>query len=626
VGAGDGTRTRDSLLGRQELYQLSYSRQEHPKYTDKPTTIDDAPGTIPTAGVNSVMQPGSRVVRLVRVPTFLGVLLMLAAACAGPGAGGQRSPSQGEARSTPTILRLAVHEPVEVLYGESANVQRELGDIFNGSLAFLDHSGQVHPKLAEKIPSIADGDWRTSPDGTMEVTWKLKPNLKWHDGTPITAEDVAFGVRMFSDPGSRFSVPLAIRFIDEAVAVDPQTVTMRYRRVYNGAAVNITPDFPMVPRHVLQETYTQVGAEGLSGSPVWTTEWVGVGPFRLMNHVLGNQIEGAAFDDYVFGRPRIDRVIVRIIPDVNTIVANLLANELDGVLTGALEAAHAADLRRRWEAPGQGTVGVVQNRVRQMQLQYRDTSLPWASDLRIRQAALHVVDRQAIVDGLIHGLTSVADVPALPSSPLYASLERRGFARYPYDRAQGERILDAAGWPRGADGIRRNAAATVFTWNPAVSGEPDLPEVLVIVDGYKAAGIASEPDLIPDSMSSNDRNERRGRSHSITRSSGLDSSYWERFISSEISTPENRWRGNNTGGYSSPALESLYGQWRVALDPGTRAERETDLAKMVADELIALPLFYNVDVFAYRKGLIGPKANNGEGRNVSLDAHTWRYE
>jgi ABC-type transport system substrate-binding protein len=158
-----------------------------------------------------------------------------------------------------------------------------------------------------------------------------------------------------------------------------------------------------------------------------------------------------------------------------------------------------------------------------------------------------------------------------------------------------------------------------------VSGDPDLPEILVVVDGFKAAGMTSEPDVIPDSLSSTDKSERRARSHSVTRSAGLDPSYWDRFLTTEVSTQENRWRGSNTGGYSNPSFEALFGQWRTLLDANPRLEKEAELHKLLADELAYLPLFYNVDVFAFRKSLVGPKANTSEGRNVSVDIHTWRF-
>jgi peptide/nickel transport system substrate-binding protein len=560
---------------------------------------------------------------------------MLAAvlvACAGPtpstpaGQGtGDQTPRQ-PASTGPKTLRLAVHEPIEVLYGETSNVSREIAEIFNSSLTYLDHSGNLLPRLAQKVPSVSDGDWKVDADGSMEVTWKLKPNLKWHDGTPLTSEDFAFTVRMFKDPASRFSVPRSVRFVDETLTPDPQTIVFRYRRIFNGAANAVTYDFPVVPRHLLADAYAQSGAEGLANSPVWTSGWVGLGPFKVTNFIPGSQVDGEAFPDYVFGRPQIDRLNLRIIPDVNTIVANLLAGELDAVTTGSLEAGHAADLKQGWEAPGRGTIGIEQNRVRQVQLQFRDPSLPWAADVRVRQAALHLIDRQAIVDGIVSGVTTVADVAALPNSQIYPVLQRRGIAKYPFDRAQGERLLDQAGWPRGGDGVRRNASGTAFTWNPAVSGDPDLPEVLVIVDGFKAAGISSEPDLIPDSLSSNDKNERRARAHSITRSSALDASYWDRFLRAEVSSQENRYRTANTGGYTSNNFEGVFDQWRTTLDSNARTEREADLHKILLDDVAYLPLFYNVDVFAARKGVTGPKVNNSDSRSVAIDIHTWKLE
>jgi peptide/nickel transport system substrate-binding protein len=562
------------------------------------------------------------------------MLALLLVACAGPSSTTSPQPGQSSdgqapgqpARTGPRTIRLAVHEPIEVLYGETANVAREIGEMFNSSLTYYDASGNLLPRLAQKVPSVSDGDWKVDADGSMEVTWKLKPNLKWHDGTPLTSEDFAFCVRMFKDPASRFSVPRSVRFVDEVQTPDPQTMVFRYRQIFNGAANAVTYDFPPVPRHLLADTYAQGGAEQLANSPVWTSGWVGLGPFKLTNFVPGNQLDAEAFPDYVFGRPQIDRLSLRIIPDVNTIVANLLAGELDAVTTGSLEAGHASDLKRQWEAQGRGTIGIEQNRIRQMQLQFRDPSLPWASDVRVRQAAIQLIDRQAIVDSIVSGVTTVADVAALPNSPIYPVLQQRGVTKYPFDRTAGERLLDQAGWARGADGVRRNAAGTVFTWNPAVSGDPDLPEVLVIVDGFKASGISSEPDLIPDSLSSNDKNERRARSHSITRSSALDQSYWDRFLRAEIASQDNRYRTANTGGYNANNFETAFDQWRVALDPNARVQREAELHKILLDDVAYIPLFYNVDVFAFRKGVTGPKINNSDSRSVSIDIHTWKLE
>jgi peptide/nickel transport system substrate-binding protein len=240
---------------------------------------------------------------------------------------------------------------------------------------------------------------------------------------------------------------------------------------------------------------------------------------------------------------------------------------------------------------------------------------------------LHLVDRQGLVDAVMSGLSPVAHTALLPNDPAYAQLEQRGLPRFPLDRAQGEGLLDAAGWPRGADGIRRNAAGTVLRYNPAnavVSGDSGDDETLVMVDGFKAGGIQSEPDMILETAA--DANERRAKSNGISRPAVPDHTYWDRFISSQISAESNRWRSANTGGYSNPEFDRLVDQWRATLDASQIVGRTVELHKLLVDELPALPLYYQVEVFAFRKGLNGPGVFSPRGRNSTVDIHTWTLD
>lgn len=569
-----------------------------------------------------------RVNRASRPPLGAAVLIagfaLALTACASPDAGpqGQASPRTGS--DTPKTLRLAFREEPGAIHGGSSGTpEREIGDLLNAGLTYFDSAGNLRPKLAQKVPSIADGDWVVSPSGSMEVTWKLKPGLKWHDGAAFTAEDLAFSFRVFKDPAWPLSIPGAVGFIGEAVAVDAQTLVLRYSRVNNGANVVGAPDFPPVPRHLLEEQYSQGGGAGLANSPVWTTDWVGLGPYRMSGRTLGSQIEGAAFDDYVLGRPKIDRIVIRWTIDANAMVSRLLADDVD-MIPNNMEPAQASILKQQWEAAGRGTVNPVPTRLRQVQMQYRDPTAPWASDVRVRQGMLHLLDRQALVDTIVSGMSTVGDTALLPSDPAYALLQQRGLPRFPFDRAQGERLLDAAGWPRGADGTRRNAAGTVFRFNPANVGESDQDETLVLVDGLKAGSISSDPDIIPEAAA--DQNERRARANGVARPAVSDTSYWDRFLTSQISSSDNRWRGANTGGYSNPEVDRLVEQWRGTLDSNTLVEKTADLHKVLLDDLAALPLYYQVEIFAYRKGLTGPGAFAGRGRNATADIHTWTIE
>jgi ABC-type transport system substrate-binding protein len=188
-------------------------------------------------------------------------------------------------------------------------------------------------------------------------------------------------------------------------------------------------------------------------------------------------------------------------------------------------------------------------------------------------------------------------------------------------------LLDAAGWPRGADGIRRNAAGTVFRYNPAnavISGDSGDDETLVLADGFKAGGIQSEPDMIIETAA--DANERRAKSNGVSRPAVPDHTYWDRFLTSQNSAESNRWRGANTGGYSNPEYDRLVDQWRGTLDTNQLLTRTVDLHKLLLDELPMMPLYYQVEVFAYRKGLNGPGTFSPRGRNATIDIHTWTLD
>jgi peptide/nickel transport system substrate-binding protein len=336
-------------------------------------------------------------------------------------------------------------------------------------------------------------------------------------------------------------------------------------------------------------------------------------------------MEAEAFDGYVWGRPKIDRLLIKLtIDNNNALVTYLLSGEIDMTPIGSLDPAHYDVLKRELEATGKGTVNGVLARVRQFQWQFRDPTLPWAADVRVRQAMLEAIDRQAIADSVYFGLTSVAHTVVLPTERLYGLLEQRGLKKYPFDRRDAEQLLDAAGWPRAADGIRRNAAGTVLSHTPSTVQSKDQ-ELLAMVGDLNAVGIRTTPDIFPTGVS--DELEHRSKADSNGRNAQWDSSgvYWDRFVSAQIAVPP-RWSGANNGGYVNPVVDSLFEKWLTAVVPDERTEIEIQFHKLLVDELAYLPLVYDFEIFAYRKGLVGPKPFGFEGGNTTWDIHSWTLD
>src|SRR5712692_9073159 len=115
----------------------------------------------------------------------------------------------------------------------------------------------------------------------MDVTWKLKPNLTWHDGAPLTADDFVFGMQVYQDK----DVPLAprpeIRLIGAITAPDSQTLVVHWKETYADANVGDMFVFPAVPRHILGDLYAGGDKQAFLNSPYWARQFVGVGPYRL---------------------------------------------------------------------------------------------------------------------------------------------------------------------------------------------------------------------------------------------------------------------------------------------------------------------------------------------------------
>src|SRR5439155_22299024 len=130
----------------------------------------------------------------------------------------------------------------------------------------------------------------------------------------------------------------------------------------------------------------------------WTTEFVGTGPYRLERWEHGSLIEGAAFEGHALGRPKIDRFILRFIPDENSILTNLLAGEVQGTAGIALRLEHALVLNREWVPSGKGVAIIQASAFVYTMVQFRPEfqKTPALMDARVRKAMVSSIDKPAI--------------------------------------------------------------------------------------------------------------------------------------------------------------------------------------------------------------------------------------
>src|SRR5439155_6398317 len=202
--------------------------------------------------------------------------------------------------------------------------------LLNAGLSLLNPQGALQPQLAEAVPTLENGLWKLLPDGRMETTWKLKSNLVWHDGQPLTTDDFLFTATVAQDKSLAMSQDPAFQFVEAIDAPDAQTLHVTWKSTFVDADKLFTQttgsrNLPM-PKHLLQQVYQEDRAN-FTASPYLGAEYVGAGPYKLGEWVLGSHLTLDANDRYVLGRPKIDQIQVRFFLDTNTMVANLLAGE-----------------------------------------------------------------------------------------------------------------------------------------------------------------------------------------------------------------------------------------------------------------------------------------------------------
>ena len=246
--------------------------------------------------------------------------------------------------------------------------------MFNAFLDLYTGEDQARPYLAEALPALNTDSWVVFPDGKMETRYRLKPNLVWHDGAPLTAHDFVFTFDNATPAvGFRTGMPPYTQ-IESVTATDDRTLAIRWKSVYpdagvllgGGSRLGLVP----FPRHIVAPIFAGASPETIQESLFWSREFVGAGPFKLDSWELGSFLEATAFEQHALGRPKIDRIRLLFIRDQNTAFANMLAGSTEFALN-SISFEHQQQLKREWAATQKGTAGMKVTSLSVAQFQHR---------------------------------------------------------------------------------------------------------------------------------------------------------------------------------------------------------------------------------------------------------------
>lgn len=475
------------------------------------------------------------------------------------------------------------------------------------------------PRVAETIPTQENGLWKLFPDGRMEVTWKIRPDARWHDGAPITSADLLFNAALRQDPNIPDFSTGEFLLVDGIEALDDRSIVVKWKAPYIQAD-DMGAFSRLRPAHILEEAHRTQTSETFLQHPYWVHGFVGAGPFRLKDFVPGSHLVLGAFDQYFLGRPRIDEITIRFFTDVNTMVANLLANEVELTFSRGFSLAQAMQMRDHW--PG-GTVQLGLDNWFALWPQFMNPDPPVMLDLRFRKALYHSIDRQGVVDNLWGGLTQVAHTMVHPSTPGYREHVESNVVKYEYDPRRTAALLEELGYRRGGDGQFRDAAGIVPRIQVQSSGGDEAHDqgAVVIVDYFKQAGLDSYPFLVPDAQRTDRELVSSFPGVGIWRGPNDPTAFQTMHSRGAAVAP--RWQGSNRSRYSNPEFDALLDQFQVTVSETQRLPIMSQIMRHTTEQLNLMGLWYNI-----RPNAVGKRLQNVTWQQVTRgtvfwNAHDW---
>ena len=355
-----------------------------------------------------------------------------------------------------------------------------IGLMFDGLLNSK-KNGDLVGALAKDVPTV-------SSDG-LTYTFKLRPNLKWSDGQPLTADDVIFTYALAYDPAYKdVASPRRgdlSKYIASVTAPDPQTVVIQTTQVY-APFLGAHGSYGILPKHVLGS----LSPKAINTADFNSAPMVSNGAFKFVKWDKGQQVTMARNDSYWAGAPYLDQWIYKVLPDSVAVTNQLKTGEIDigPVDPSEFDATKSATNVAMVEFPVPTFTFYAYN------LDPTKLGGKIFGDQAVRQALLYALDRQSIVTAVFFGHGVVANGVEPPTSWAYKD---KSAVTYTFDKAKAASLLDGAGWALGTDGIRvKNGQKLQFGIMTNAGNKQRESMVQIMQQSWKDIGVDATPSLI----------------------------------------------------------------------------------------------------------------------------------
>jgi peptide/nickel transport system substrate-binding protein len=486
--------------------------------------------------------------------------------------------------------------------------------IFYEPLAAWDPEGELMPILAAELPSRENGG--LAADG-MSVTWKLKSGVQWHDGKPLTADDVVFNWQYASDPATA-SVTIGSYKEVKVEKVDDHTVVVRFAKPTPfWADAFVGTRGMLIPKHLFVE-YS--GAK--SRDAPTNLKPVGTGPYRFVDFKPGDMVRGELNPNYhMANKPYFDTIEMKGGGDaVSAARAVIQTGEYDYAWNMQVE----DEILMRLEKGGKGRANITPGgNIEHIQLNETDpwtevdgerssakTKHPFLADPAVRQALAMLVDR-ASVEQHIYGRTGVATGNFLNNPERFRSKN----TKWEFDVEKANQILEAAGWKRGPDGIRAKDGKKLKLVYQTSINTPRQKTQAIVKQACQRAGIDLELKSVTASVyfSSDVANPDTYtkfytdiQMYTTTMTQPDPELFMNQFTSWEVASKDNKWQGRNITRWRNDEYDKTFRAAEGELDPVKRAALFIRMNDLVCQNQVVIPVVQRPKVQAIASNLRAP--------------------
>jgi peptide/nickel transport system substrate-binding protein len=478
-----------------------------------------------------------------------------------------------------------------------------LSELTSAEFVRFDTVGKPVPELVTEIPTKGNGG--ISRDGRT-ITWHLRRGLKWSDGALLTSADVLYTYRVAMDRDNNITVREPWERLHTIAAPDPYTVVFHFKKPYAlflGDFFSTVSQTCVLPEHVLGPG-TKINQARFNGLPV------GAGPFRYKAFNHGESIVMEPNPYYWRGRPKLAQIVYEPITDENTDFTALQTDDLDlwALINGALA-------NRVRTLPGKAYLSFASGIVSGI---YFNTRRPAVADPRIRRALRLATNQRTMVDkiALGNGLEQRSVIGG--ELPDYLSLPPT-----PYDPKAAAKMLDAAGWKPGRDGVRRKNGAPLAIELAIPGGyAPSENMANILHQDWGAIGVQVNIHVWPDAEffapASSGGIVQSGKFDAALLSQGgtLYADFSDYFTCAAI--PPN---GFNIVRYCNPKVDALNAQYQQAFSPAERKRLAASIQRLIDEDVPVIVTYQRLAVSAFDKRLRGyhPGTFTAWGDPLDLD-------